>query len=95
MAVSAIPARRGLFKNITLADGTELRAELRGDEYMHYYQAEDGRCFVEGADGVFVPMNMEEARKNASKLRALMNAGKKTMLKAPVLKSAVSDFEGV
>lgn len=95
MAVSAIPAKRGLFKNITLADGTELRAELRGDEYMHYYQAEDGRCFVEGADGVFVPMNMEEARKNASKLRSLMNASQKTMLKAPVLKSAVSDFEGV
>ncbi len=42
----AIPARRGQWKTLKLADGTEVRAELRGDEFCRYWQAEDGRKFV-------------------------------------------------
>ena len=42
----AIPARRGQWKTLKLADGTEIRAELRGDEFCRYWQAEDGRKFV-------------------------------------------------
>ena len=46
MAVLAVPAKRGLWKTVTLADGTEVRVELRGDEFCHFWQAEDGRQFV-------------------------------------------------
>ncbi len=44
--VFAVPAKRGVFKTIKLADGTEVRAELRGDEHVNYWQAADGRNFI-------------------------------------------------
>lgn len=42
----AVPAKRGQWKTVTLADGTKVRVELRGDEFCHYWQAEDGRTFI-------------------------------------------------
>lgn len=45
----AIPAKRGQKTMLTLADGTQVVAELRGDEFGHYYEAADGRVFVESA----------------------------------------------
>lgn len=44
--VFAVPAKRGVYKMITLADGTQIRAELRGDEHVNYWQSADGRNFV-------------------------------------------------
>ena len=43
----AVPAKRGIWKTVTTADGTTVRVELRGDEFCHYWRAADGRCFVE------------------------------------------------
>lgn len=58
--VFAIPAKRGVFKMIKLADGTEIRAELRGDEHVHYWQTEDGRQFIQKFDDdVFTEVNAE------------------------------------
>lgn len=31
----AVPAKRGVVKTLRLADGTEVRARLAGDETMH------------------------------------------------------------
>ena len=42
----AIPARRGQWRTITLADGTEVRAQLCGDEHLRYMQTADGQCYV-------------------------------------------------
>ena len=42
----AIPAKRGFWKTITLVDGTQVRAELRGDEHMHYMQDAQGNKYV-------------------------------------------------
>ena len=46
LAVMAVPARRGQWIDITLADGTTVRAEARGDERMLYWQSEQGERFV-------------------------------------------------
>ena len=46
----AIPAKRGQKTTLTLADGTQVVAELRGDEFGHYYEAADGRVFVKSAN---------------------------------------------
>ena len=43
----AIPAKRGIWKEITLNDGTTLKVELRGDEFSSWWQAADGRCFTQ------------------------------------------------
>ncbi len=49
LTISAMPVKRGQMATLTLADGTQVVAELRGDEFGHYYEAADGRVFVESA----------------------------------------------
>lgn len=46
MVMMAIPARPGQWKMITLADGSQVRVELRGDEYGSFWAAADGRKFM-------------------------------------------------
>lgn len=78
--MAAVPAMRGQFKTITLKDGTQVRLELRGDEFMHYWQAEDGRCFVEKGEnyeiadmaGMINSANqMRQARQRKSRTRGI------------------------
>ncbi|RRC98455.1 M6 family metalloprotease domain-containing protein [Prevotella sp. OH937_COT-195] len=47
ITATAIPAKKGVKTTLKLTDGTQVVAELRGDEYGHYYEAADGRVFVE------------------------------------------------
>lgn len=49
----AVPAKRGLWKTVKLADGTEVKVELRGDEFCRYWQTEDGNVYVENTKRVF------------------------------------------
>lgn len=42
----AVPAKRGVWRLITLTDGTEVRVQLVGDEFLHYYVSEDGIKYV-------------------------------------------------
>lgn len=46
LSVLAIPAKRGIYKVIKLADGTEVRAELRGDEHANCWFADNGKQYV-------------------------------------------------
>ena len=48
LAVNAIPAKRGVWKTIKLADGTEVRAQLVGDEHFHFWKAVNGEAYVLG-----------------------------------------------
>ena len=50
LAAMAIPAKRGLWSTITLADGTQVKVELRGDEHMKWLRAADGTCYIDSAD---------------------------------------------
>ncbi len=43
---TAVPAKRGITRTLTLADGTTVEATLAGDEYAHYYVTADGRLLV-------------------------------------------------
>lgn len=49
-AAEAVPAQRGIWKIIRLADGSRVRVELCGDEYLHYWRAADGICYIQ-SDG--------------------------------------------
>lgn len=67
----AIPAKRGLWKTVKLADGTEVRVELRGDEFCHYWQAEDGNVYVENTQkGIFEKAEKEALLKASADVRA-------------------------
>ena len=48
LGAAAVPAKRGLWKTLRLADGQEVRARLTGDDIVHYYQSESGDCYVTG-----------------------------------------------
>ena len=77
MAVSAIPARRGIWRTVTLGDGTQLQVELRGNEYMHFWQASDGRCFIKNESGEYVLTQRESllSRAETNKARVRGNTG--------------------
>ena len=47
LSVSADRAMPGLWRTLHLNDGTEVLAELKGDEYAHYWQSAVGEVFVE------------------------------------------------
>lgn len=66
----AIPAKRGQWRTITLSDGSQVRVELRGDEYMNFWQAEDGRRFVKnGSSSQFELADMTKLKERAKMLR--------------------------
>ena len=67
----SIPAKRGQWRSLTLTDGTQVRAELRGDEHMHFWQTDDGRCYVERPDYLFEPADMEALAAKAMNRRSL------------------------
>ena len=41
LSVWAVPAKRGVWCSLSLVDGTEVKAQLVGDEFLHYYVSED------------------------------------------------------
>ena len=45
LTASAVPAKPGLFRTLTLSDGTTVRAQLVGDEHGHYWLSADGRAY--------------------------------------------------
>ena len=71
----AIPAKRGQKTTLTLADGTQVVAELRGDEFGHYYEAADGRVFVKSANtDVYEQADKTEITNRANIRRMARNA---------------------
>lgn len=88
LGAAAVPAKRGLWKTLRLADGQEVRARLTGDDIVHYYQSESGDCYVIGSGGVYTKVEKivlaahAKARRavfdNANRARARKLAGRKT-----------------
>lgn len=67
----AVPAKRGIWKTVTTADGSTVKVELRGDEFCHYWRAADGRCYVENAGtGLFETANVSALLKAGEPRRA-------------------------
>lgn len=64
-------APKGIWQTITLHDGTQVRAELQGDEFAHFWQTSDGECFRE-IPGGFVKTSAEEILNTASERRAML-----------------------
>ena len=78
----AAPAKKGLMRVIRLTDGTELTVELKGDEFLHYYQAADGKCY--NGNGTFVPFDLETGKANAMAKRAAMQQTSQKMKAKPL-----------
>lgn len=69
LAASAVPAKRGQWRNVQLAGGGTARVQLVGDEHMHFYVSEDGtRYSFDSATGLYSPMS--DAQMSAKTNRA-------------------------
>ncbi|MBE6270655.1 MAG: M6 family metalloprotease domain-containing protein [Prevotella ruminicola] len=81
---SSIPARPGQWKLITLTNGSQIKAELKGDEFAHYWMSEDGKCFAETEEpGIYQPANMTKLQQIAYEKRAIRaNAHAKGLTRA-------------
>ena len=58
-SVFAVPAKRGMWKTLTLADGRQVRACLQGDDMVHFYQTEQGDCYVANTYGIYEKADRE------------------------------------
>ena len=76
LGMMAVPARRGQWRTITLTDGTRVRAELKGDEFVNFWQTEDGRKFVRnGSTSRYVPADIEALKAKAAERREAVKLG--------------------
>lgn len=66
MSVLAVPAKKGLWKTILLADGQEVKAQLKGDEFGHYWCTADGKRYV-AVDGQYREETSEMRQMAASR----------------------------
>ena len=87
IAAMAIPAKPGLWKTIKLANGTEVRVQLRGDEHCHFWQADNGTCYLE-RNGAYVVADKAKLVKHGQQRRAeaakaQLNRLKKVAKKGP------------
>lgn len=83
LSVWAVPAKRGVWCSLSLVDGTEVKAQLVGDEFLHYYVSEDGTKYVQDeSTGLYRKMTDEVATRRRSAVRRAQAQGRqKRMLR--------------
>lgn len=98
LAANALPVQPGFWRNIKLADGSTVKAELVGDENISYWRTADGICYRQTA-GSYARV---EASALQSELQGIlrakhereMNIVAKARLNAPKRDSESSKFQG-
>lgn len=64
VAMMAIPAKRGMWSTIKLADGTVVSAQKAGDEHQRWMQTADGMYYVKNSNGTYEQVSMETLTAN-------------------------------
>lgn len=100
IAIQAMPVKPGIWRNITLADGTVVKAELVGDEHLTYWRTADGACYRQtpSAD-VFSKVELSALQNEYDAVVAQKAAREKAILESartsmPVKKVEGSKFQG-
>lgn len=71
----AIPAKKGLTKTLTLANGSTITAELMGDEYLSWWQTADGIAYrLDSESGLYTPADLDALRSHGQTLREAANS---------------------
>lgn len=100
IAIQAMPVKPGICRNITLADGTVVRAELVGDEHLTYWRTADGACYRQTPSaGVFSKVELSALQSEYDAVVAQKAAREKAILESartsmPVKKVEGSKFQG-
>lgn len=91
----SVPAKRGVWRTVTLSNGLTVKARLCGDEHAHWWQAEDGSCFDVDSLGkgkAVVPQElMSKAR---SRMAARRQAARRANAKKASQRIATNDNTG-
>ncbi|MBR6937783.1 MAG: M6 family metalloprotease domain-containing protein [Prevotella sp.] len=89
LSINAVPAKRGMWRTITLSDGSQKVVELRGDEHFHFLADGIGNAYVQNEWGTFDKTTIKELlNDDVNSLRAKVRAYTKQIeaekrLKAP------------
>ena len=92
--VYAVPAKPGLFRVLTLPDGTTVHARLVGDEHGHYWLGDDGKAY-QSVDDTYQLVDREAIGVHANQRRQEANQRRAQRLD-PARRSggAVGNYEG-
>ena len=75
MTMMAVPAKKGVWKTLKLQDGTEVRAQLVGDEFGHLWVDEAGKAYAEQNDTqIYKQVEKKTIVERAKARRAKVNA---------------------
>lgn len=95
LSAIAVPAKPGVWRTISLTDGTQVKVQLVGDEFMHYYQSEDGTRYLYDAASatyqVYSDSQFSNSRRKAVARRAKANNRRAVRRKA----NATNIFQGM
>ena len=100
IAIQAMPVKPGICRNITLADGTVVKAELVGDEHLTDWRTADGACYRQTPSaGVFSKVELSALQSEYDAVVAQKAAREKAILESartsmPVKKVEGSKFQG-
>ena len=88
IAIQAVPAKRGILQMLKLKDGTEVQAQLCGDERFHWWTTTDGRRYIADGDNYKevdgLTLNRMAVRRRSAAFR------QSTTRKRPMYQSRVS-----
>lgn len=74
LSAQAVPAKKGVWRMVTLADGTQKRVELRGDEFCSYWVDAEGVSYnLDSESKRYVRVDAKALQLRASQLRAKAN----------------------
>ena len=94
LTATAVPAKRGQYKMLTLADGTEVKAMLVGDEHGHYWLSEDGTAYL-NVDGTYQVVDAETIAEKAKVRRLRVNTQRMERMRASRRVGEVGKYTGL
>ena len=59
----AVPAKPGMWRTLQLKHGKEVRAQLVGDEWFHFYADSLGNAYVEKKDHIYKKVSKKKLEK--------------------------------
>ena len=92
LVANAIPAKRGIWRTMQLPNGTEVKVELRGDEFMSFWQDASGNRYTVDAQNRLRVADMDQLRQINKELRTKAGnvAGDMRRVKSNAKKMALS-----
>ena len=93
VAIYAVPAKPGQVRTITLTNGTTVKAHLVGDEYGHFWLAENGKAYLENENGTYSEVSTDNVTQKANTRRSAANAQRAKRL-APHKVGEVGNYTG-